>query len=348
VSRTGNEISEKSTRSGRRSPTETEPDHTRCVMAGRPRTDLAPHLDLAAGSSRPRAFLTTGVLALATLALVWGYNWVVMKIGLRYTQPFTFAALRTLLGAALLYAVMLLTRRPLRPAALGLTLAVGLLQTTGFVGLTVWALESGGAGKVAVLVYTMPFWLLLMAWVVLGERLKGLQWLAVAVAFAGLVFVLSPWQLHGLFSSALAVAGGFLWAASAVVVKILDRRHHKVDLLSLTAWQSLLGALPLVVIALATWSGPPVWTTTLVVTLAYNVVLGNALAWFLWLYVLRVLSAGAAGLGTLAIPVVGVLAAWLQLGEQPSSAEGLGMVLIVAALAMLAATQLVPSGRVPG
>ena len=55
-----------------------------------------------------------------------------------------------------------------------------------------WALESGGAGKTSVLTYTMPFWLLLLAWAFLGERLRGVQWLAVALALAGLVLVLEP------------------------------------------------------------------------------------------------------------------------------------------------------------
>jgi drug/metabolite transporter (DMT)-like permease len=63
-------------------------------------------------------------------------------------------------------------------------------------------------------------------------------------------------------------------------------------------------------------------------------VLANALAWFLWLYALRVLSAGRAGIGTLAIPVIGVAAAALQLGERVSPLEAAGMVLIAGALAV--------------
>ena len=197
-----------------------------------------------------------GALALALLALIWGYNWVVMKIGLEYAQPFTFSALRTFLGALSLFALLLVLRRPLRPPPLGYTIVIGLLQTTGFVGLLMWALESGGAGKTSVLTYTMPFWLLLLAWAFLGERLHGVQWLAVALALAGLVLVLEPWHLQGGFSSALAVAGGFCWAASAVVVKRLQARHE-VDVLSLTTWQMLFGSLPLVLIAALTWQGGP-------------------------------------------------------------------------------------------
>jgi drug/metabolite transporter (DMT)-like permease len=207
-----------------------------------------------------------------------------------------------------------------------------------------WALASGGAARTSVLAYTMPFWLLLMAWVVLGERLRRLQWVAVSLAFVGLILVLSPWRLNGLFSSLLAVGAGFLWAASAIVAKLLQKRHT-VDLLSLTAWQMLMGSLPLIAIALLTYTGPPVWSASFVWALAFNVLLANALAWFLWLYALRALSAGTAGLGTLATPVVGVAAAWIQLAERPSPIETIGMALIVTALGVVTLAQAIAGRR---
>jgi drug/metabolite transporter (DMT)-like permease len=277
-----------------------------------------------------------GVLALVILAPIWGYGWVAMKVSLAYSQPLTFAALRVVLSSLLLFLVLIVTRRSLRPPPLGFTTVIGLLQTTAFVGFVVAALHSGGAGKIAVLAYTMPFWLLLLAWAFLGERLHGVQWLAVILSFAGLVLVVSPWQIHGITSSVLTVAGGFAWGASAVVIKLMQRRHH-VDVLSLTTWQMTIGALPLVLIGVLTYSGGPEWTAGFVWGLAYTVVFANAVAWLLWLYALRTLPAGAAGLGTLAIPVIGVVAAWLQLGEQPSAVEGVGMALVVGGLAILAA-----------
>ncbi len=287
-----------------------------------------------------------GAAALILLALIWGYNWVVMKIGLGYAQPFAFAALRTFLGALSLFLLLILLRRSLRPQAVGYTIVIGLLQTTGFVGMLMWALQNGGAGKTSVLTYTMPFWLLLLARAFLAERLRGTQWLAVGLALAGLVLVLSPWRLQGVFSSLLAVAAGISWAASAIVVKKLQKRRH-VDLLSLTTWQMLFGSLPLILIALLTARGGPEWSTPFIWALAYNVVLGNALAWLLWLFALRRLSAGAAGLGTLATPVIGVAAAWLQLGERPTPGEAAGMALIVAALAVLAARELAAGRHEP-
>jgi drug/metabolite transporter (DMT)-like permease len=285
------------------------------------------------------------VPALLILALIWGYNWVVMKVGLAYSQPFTFAALRTFLGAVVLFLLLVILRRPLRPRALGLTTALGLLQTGGFTGLAMWALVSGGAGKTSVLVYTMPFWLLLMAWVVLGERLRRFQWVAVALTFVGLMLILSPWHLRGGFSDLLAVAGALCWAGSAVVAKVL-RKRHEVDLLSMTAWQMLLGSLPLIVVAFLTWSGSPVWSDSFVAALAFNVILATAVALFLWFYVLHALRAGTAGLGSLLTPVIGVAAAWIQLGERPDMAEALGMAAIVGALILVTLREIVVwSGR---
>jgi drug/metabolite transporter (DMT)-like permease len=285
------------------------------------------------------------VAALAALALIWGYNWVVMKIAVRYADPFVFAAMRTFFSACLLFALLAVLGRSLRPVAFWWMALIGLLQT-GFISLSMVALTFGAAGKVSVLVYTMPFWLLLLAWIVLGEHLRGVQWLAVCLALAGFLLILSPWRLQGVTATLLAVGAGLSWAASGVSIKALDRRRH-VDVLSLTTWTMLISSIPLVVVSAFTWNGGPVWSGSFVAALVYNIVLANALAWFLWLYALRSLPTGLAGFGTLAIPVVGVIAAWLQLSEMPGAFEAIGMACIIAALAVLTISELA-RGRRPG
>jgi drug/metabolite transporter (DMT)-like permease len=288
-----------------------------------------------------------GILALVLLGPIWGYGWVATKVALGFSDAMTFAALRVALSAACLFLVMIVLRRSLRPPPLGWTTLIGLLQTTFFVGLVITALHSAGAGKVSVLTYTMPFWLLLLARLFLGERLRGLQWVAVLLAFGGLVLVVRPWVFDDALAGVFTVLGGLSWAASALVVKLLQRKQ-RVDVLSLTAWQMVIGSIPLIVLALLTYSGGPEWTFGFWWGLIYTVVLANAVAWFLWLYALHALPAGAAGLGTLSIPVVGVLAAWLQLGEVPDVVEGVGMALIIAALGVLAAYGLLAGRREGG
>ena len=283
------------------------------------------------------------IMALLLLAIVWGYSWPLMKMALDYVEPFEFAALRTALGAIVLFVLLPILRRPLRPKALGLTALLGVLQTAGFVGLLTWALQNGTAGKTSILTYTMPFWLLLMAWVVLGERLKGFQWVAVGVALCGLILILAPWHLTGKLGDFLAVGGALFWAASAVCAKIL-RKRHEVDLLSLTAWQGLLGCIPLIVVGAATWT-PPHWTGRFILLLIWTVLGSNALAWILWLYILDSLSAGTAGLAVLLTPVIGIVSSWLQLGEKPGLLEGLGMILVVGALLLTALRELL-RGRI--
>ncbi len=284
------------------------------------------------------------VIVLALLSLIWGYNWVVMKLASHYAGPFKFTALRCILGALVLFAVLLVRRDALRLVAPGPTLLLGLLQTAAFTGLAQWALVSGSAGKTAVLVYTMPFWLLLMAWPLLGERLQRAQWPAVILAAAGLVLIIEPWRLGGtLLSDGLAIASGLAWAASAIVAKKL-RARHRVGLLSLTAWQMLFGALALTGVALAVPEPPLVVSAELIAATAFIAIIGTGLGWLMWLYVLDQMPASTAGLGSLAVPAIGVLASWLQLGERPGAAELAGMLLISAGLALLSFT----GGRRPG
>ena len=203
-------------------------------------------------SGSPRLAL----LALALLSLIWGYNWVVMKQVIQHVDPFDFSAIRTVLGAATLFVVLLVLRRPLGLQQVRQVALLGVLQTGAFTALIQWALVAGGAGKTAVLVYTMPFWVVPMAWFVLGERVRGMQWAANAIAACGLVLVLEPWAMGGsAFSNLLAVAGGVTWAVASVQAKRM-RRAHDFDLLSLTAWQMLFGALALCALALLHPSRP--------------------------------------------------------------------------------------------
>jgi drug/metabolite transporter (DMT)-like permease len=297
--------------------------------------------DTAAGGKGARA-VWLPFAALALLALLWGYNWVVMKVGMQYAQPSTFAAMRTFLGAIFMFMLLPLLHRPLKPQALGLTVIFGLLQTGGFVGLIMWAVSIGGAGKVSILAYTMPFWLLGLAWPILHERVRGLQWAAVFFALAGLVAILGPWNMNGLESSLLAVAAGFVWALASVVVKIM-RKKHDIDLLNLIAWQGLFGSIPLIIVALFTTTRSVEWSGSFIAALLFNVIPANALTWVLWLYILHSLSTGTAGLSSLAVPLVGVISAWIQLGERPGVLEAIGMGLIVIALAILTTRELVAS-----
>jgi len=275
------------------------------------------------------------ILAIAALSFIWGYNWVVMKECLQYADAYDFAALRTGIGAVSLFALLLWKRRPLRPKAFWMTALLGLVSTTACIGLVTLAMVTGGVGKTAILVYIMPFWVLLLAWPILAEHIRGSQWVPVILAFSGLMIVLEPWNLQSTFISKLfAVLAGVAWALSAIMTKIMTRKHS-FDLISLTAWQMLLGALPLVVIALIASDRPVQWTPYFTIGLLYSSLVSQGLALVLWFFILSKLPAGVASMGTLATPVIGTIAAAIELGERPSIPEAWGMLLILTALALL-------------
>lgn len=295
----------------------------------------------------PRSQSRMATSALALLSIIWGYNWVVMKLGLASAGPFDFSALRFLLGAACLFPFMMFRRDVIMPVGRQWAplLLLGIMLSANF-GCVMSALRIGGAGKTAVLVYTMPFWVLVFARIALKEKLTRLQVIAVSAGAAGLGILIEPWNLAGpLLASLLAVVAGMSWGASVVIVKAIQGSARPISTMMITFWQMII-AVPL--LAVVGWffdSTPIQWSWSFALALAYVAVLATGLAWLLFYYALRRMSAGMAGLGTLATPVIGVGAAWIQLGERPSATETFGMILIALALGLLALSARKPDSK---
>jgi len=274
------------------------------------------------------------IAALAAMVVIWGYSWVVMKIALRHAHPFDFAAMRVGMGAVLLFALVAYQRRPLALSRYRMAILLGTLQVALFVALSHFALLFAGPGKTSVLVFTMPFWMIVFAHFFIQERMRGAQWLAVLLAFGGLILIVAPWELTSLTGSLLAVAAGAVWAISAVLSKKWPTPGA--DPLLFTAWQLAFGFVWLALLAFLHPHAPVQWNLEFAWTLAFSTVLATAAGWWLWTYVLSHTPAGIAGLNSLGIPVIAVLGSAIQLGERPPALELAGMVLIGIALALLA------------
>lgn len=275
------------------------------------------------------------VIAMILLVILWGYSWITSKLGLYYASPLDFAAIRVELGVLTLFIGLLWTRSSLRPRYWPSLILIGLIQTFAFIILNTWALSEGEPGKTSVLVFTMPFWVLVFAWPVLHERIRGVQWVSVVLAAIGLVLVLEPWAMQtSMFSKTLAVLAGMCWAIGVVYAKRLHNRGP-VDALSFTFWQMLVGLVPILVAQMIFDREPIHWTGTFIFAAVFNGVLATGIGWLTWLYVLHRLPAGTTSLSSLGIPLIAIGASWLQFGEAPGKSELAGMLLIGMALAIL-------------
>ena len=280
-------------------------------------------------------FRASAFVALLLMSLLWGYSWTAVKIALESSEPYTLVALRMCISAACLLLALPLTGRRFLPVRVPELIKVGLVQTTGLMILSTWAVATGSPGRVAFLAYTMPFFTLALAWPLLGERLRGTQWIACGLAAVGLAFVIEPWSISGgMLDNFLAVSAGFAWAVSAIMVKQLQNREP-MDLLSMTAWQMAFGCVPLLILAWWIPEAPIRWSGNFVVVLLGISLMTSALGWFLWLYVLNNMPAGMAAMSTLAAPLVAMASSAFHLGERPSTSELIGMVLITTALLAL-------------
>ena len=274
-------------------------------------------------------------LALIVLSCTWGYTWVLLKQGLVYASPFALAAQRCVGGAVALVVAVKLMGKSLRLVAPWETTVLGLVQITGFVALQTWALVEGGPGKTAVLIFTMPIWTLLLAWPLLGERVRGKQWLAAVSTLGGLLLIIDPWNLHtSLLSKALGLGAALCWAVGTILIKRL-RQARPVDLLVLTMWQMIFGSIPLAIIALVLPGEPTRWTMDYVLILAFLSVASVAMCWWLWVWILDRVPAWEASLSVLGTPVVAILSSRLTLGEAFKASEVAGILLIGGGLALL-------------
>ncbi|HET6440156.1 MAG TPA: DMT family transporter [Anaeromyxobacter sp.] len=298
--------------------------------------DLPPPTKQETPTAARRTAVAWPLLALLLVPLIWGYNWVVMKLGVAYMGPFEFAAWRFIPAGLLMFAGMAAAGRPLLVRPMGPAVLAGVLQTGVNTALSLFALRQGPAGRSALLCYTMPFWAVVLGWPILGERPGRYQAVALLAAAAGLalVFVGGSGAGGNLFAAALATGSGLAWAWGAVLTRRLLLRH-RVDTLALSAWQNLFGGVALAAAALAFPGRPTQVTPYLVFAILYEVLPATAVAWLLWTALLKHVDAGVASLAIIAAPLIGLVSSAIQLGERPRGLEAAGLCLLLAALALV-------------
>jgi drug/metabolite transporter (DMT)-like permease len=268
-----------------------------------------------------------------------------MKAALLHADPLVFNVERTWLAVAVLYAAIVARGGRRLPHSWRAVLITGFFQTTINFGATTMAVAGGGAGRASVLVFTMPFWTLLVAWPVLQERVSRAQMVAIVLALAGLVLMVAPWDWHGdLAPKAWAALSGFGWAAGTIAVKYYQR-DGDFDMLTFITWQMALGVIPLTLLPWLFGAPSTDWSVSQAMLLFIVGVVATAGGFLAWMEVLRWLPAGTASLNMFAIPVIALVSSMIVFGERLVASEWAGIALIGMGLALISALALAGGRR---
>ena len=253
------------------------------------------------------------LLALLTV-VIWGSNFVVMKLGLRGLPPLLFCAMRFGFAA---FPMVLLVRRPQLPWQR--VAAWGMAQFAVQFGLLLTGLKLGmAAGLSSIVMQLQAFFTIGLAWAVLREKARPVQLLGAAVALAGMGVV--AWNLQQrttLIGLLLLIAGAVSWA----VANVLARRMGPVNAVALASWASLYATVPLLLMSLLLeGAGPDLRALHAMDAFSWLVVAFQAypatlFGFGVWSVLMRRYPAAQIAPFTLLVPISGMLCATLVLHE---------------------------------
>jgi drug/metabolite transporter (DMT)-like permease len=282
-----------------------------------------------------RDVAATAKLLVLLLAFAWGFNWIAAAMALREVSPWSLRFAGAGIGAGILFTAAILTGHNLRvPRGENLHVMVaGFFNVAAFQILSGFAQLSGATSRAIVITYSMPIWATLLAWILLGERLNKIGTLAFALCVAGLTVLVWPLFAGGFPPFVVYSLGCALsWAFATVYMKWVKAT---IEPLANAAWQLLFGFLFIAAGTFVFEGAPRLWPLPGETMLAifYVGLFGVGLAHFLWWSIVGRLPTITASLGSLLVPVIGVTASTVLLGERPTVPDIVGFVLIFAAAA---------------
>ena len=278
------------------------------------------------------------MLGLVVVILTWGLNFVVMKWGLRGLSPMLMGALRFFVAGL----PFLFVRRPNLPWRY--LVGYGLSQGLGQFGCLFLGLHLGmPAGLASVVMQTQAFFTLLIGIPLLHERTRPSQWLGLIVALGGLTAIGCA-HGHGagemtLIGFVLTLGAALMWAMANVLGRVAAK-SHAYEPFHFIVWTSLVPVVPFLLLA-ASMDGPQQVLDQLaairvegLLVVLYLGLASTLLAYGLWTRLLQRHDTAQVAPWSLLVPVVGLSAAALALGEQPLPLQWAGVAAVFAGLAI--------------
>ena len=279
-------------------------------------------------------------VSLFGVALIWGINIPIMKIGLDQVDVFVFNAIRLAISAIVLTAFAVRERRRGRLPKTGITrkhlLIYAVMVSAVYQLLFLLGISRTTSGNTALIISTVPMWTALLARVFIGEQLRRLAWWGLSIALAGTVIVaLQKGDVTAgteyLWGNLFILAAALLWSGATVYSRPLLVR---ISPMQLSASAAVI-ALPVhVLVAAGRYENslPALESLNLWLIILYAGVLSSGLSQPMWNFGVRHAGAAHASIIQNLIPLIAIVAAWISRGETATAAQLLGGALILAGL----------------
>jgi drug/metabolite transporter (DMT)-like permease len=281
--------------------------------------------------------------SLAGVALIWGVNIPIMKIGLDQCDPFVFNAIRLLISAIVLAAFALRERRrgilPRRGIRRRQILIFGILVAGLYQVLFLLGIDRTTAGNVGLIMATVPAWTAVLARIFIGEKLRSIAWGGLFLALVGTVVValqkndLSSGREHSI-GNLIILGAAFAWAAGTVYSRPLLRYISPMQLSASAAFITLPVHLLMAVGAYEN-NVSELQSVNLWLIILYAGVLSSGLALPMWNFGVRHAGAAHAAVIQNLIPVIAIIAAWFSRGEAATATQLFGGALILGGLVIM-------------
>ena len=294
-------------------------------------------------------------LLLGAIVLIWGCHWTVAKIGLETIPPFTYAMLRLFVAMAVLAVLMRGAGRLRRPDRrdLPIVISYGLLAIGAGILTMNLALPWVGAGRAAILAYTLPLWVVPIVAVVARVLPSRPELAGLALGLAGLVLLLNPAAIDWSSQQVLAGCGLLIAGAMAGAAALVHVRAHRWQgtPFDVQIWQLLVAFVPLGLLALLLerdrWDTVD-WDLGSVLVVLYSGALATAFAFWASQSIVRVLGPTTTSIGYLAVPVAGILSGVVVLGEPVGVLDILGLLVTSAGIVVVLRGQRGTQARAAG
>jgi drug/metabolite transporter (DMT)-like permease len=292
----------------------------------------------AGAAAATHAIPASSWLQIVILALVWGCNWPVLKLGVTELPPLTFRASTLLFAAICLLAISKASGQSIRVPREWWTRVVvlAILNIAAWNALVVFGIQQMPAGRSAILAYTMPIWSVPFTLALLHEPLSRRKIVGLLLGLAGMLVLLGD-DLGSVQRSPLGamliLAAAILWAFGTV---LLRRWQPPMPQNTLSGWMMVVAWVPIALCAPLLDPHPVAslmkTTGTAWFAIVYNIFFAGTLAHWAWFKLARTLPVAVSSMSSLPVPVVGVFSGMIFLGERPGASEFIALALVVASL----------------